>query len=313
MPVVQSDDSVEHDGEDVLLFASVDRSKLNAGTDRLPGLLGFMCWLGTSWFGIRKPPRNYLITRSASRHQLSLRCSWPSRPSMRSSGASVGYLMGQIISKVLQLTGALSGIGLNYSAGTTIFVTLLTMFIVLSSTFYPARQAFLAAIPDARKDNDEPDDSEVTEHISLYLPFVATPSSVLAMQAYMYEYLDCLQGVTVGQLAIDNLTASIDRVGGKNIPVLRFRAWLAPFDLGISHDAELRIVYREDRDIFQYHLTAQRFSGDQQNWRRLTPRFILTIRKQLLMWRILSAEMQENYVEKAKILFGETSSEKRAI
>ena len=64
---------------------------------------------------------------------------------------------------------------------------------------------------------------------------------------------------------------------------------MAPFDLGISHDAALRIVYREERGVHQYHLTATRFSGDQQNWQRMMPRFVHALRRQLLLWRVLSA------------------------
>ena len=90
---------------------------------------------------------------------------------------------------------------------------------------------------------------------------------------------------------------------GKAVPVLAFRAWLAPFDLGISHDVVLRVAYRAERGVYQYHLTAVRFSGDQQNWHRLTPRFIRTLRKQLLMWRILSAEEQRRYCDRGEALF----------
>ncbi|MCL5269189.1 MAG: hypothetical protein M1457_01200 [bacterium] len=297
------------DGKDVLLYASVDRSKLNAaGQIAIPVLLGFMMVLGTMLGSVYERRREIFVYNSVGLSPTNVASLFLAESSVYAIiGASVGYLLGQVISKTLQYTGALSGIGLNYSAGTTVFVTLLTMFIVLVSTFYPARQAFLAAIPDARKDDDQPDDALTTESIGLYLPFVATPSSVYAMQAYMYEFLDGLQGVTVGQLAIDNLQTGVETVEDKTTPVLKFRAWLAPFDLGISHDAVLRIVYRKDRDVFQYHLTAHRFSGDQQNWRRLTPRFILTVRKQLLMWRILPAESHLNYAERATALFGESN------
>jgi len=138
----------------------------------------------------------------------------------------------------------------------------------------------------------------------MYLPFVAAPGNAEAMQAYMFEYLDGIQGVTVGRLAVDDLRAGLETDQVPPVPLLAFRAWMAPFDLGISHDAELRIVYRGDRDVWQYHLTARRFSGDGQNWRRLTPRFILAIRKQLLMWRILSPQEVDKYRAQGRALFG---------
>jgi hypothetical protein len=140
--------------------------------------------------------------------------------------------------------------------------------------------------------------------VSLYLPFVATDANVLAMQAYMAEYLASIEGVTIGQLAVDGLQPRLDSSGARPAPTLSFRAWMAPFDLGVSHDTELRIVYREDRGVYQYHLKAVRFSGDQQNWRRVIPRFILAIRKQLLMWRVLSEQEVEQYRQQGGKMFG---------
>jgi len=59
--------------------------------------------------------------------------------------------------------------------------------------------------------------------------------------------------------------------------------------------------------VYQYHLTARHFSGDRQNWRRLTPQFILAIRKQLLMWRILTPEQVQAYADRGEQLFGPAS------
>jgi hypothetical protein len=123
------------------------------------------------------------------------------------------------------------------------------------------------------------------------------------MQAYMHEFLENLEGVTVGYLAVDNLTPYVETTAGRPVPVMSFRAWVAPFDLGVSYDTQLRLTYREERDVYQYHLQAVRYSGDQQNWKRLTPRFIQLLRKQLLMWRILSAEAQREYAGRGEALF----------
>ena len=119
----------------------------------------------------------------------------------------------------------------------------------------------------------------------------------------MAEFLDGAQGVSVGQLAVDHLRAGVDTHDGHAAPVLYFRAWLAPFDLGISHDAELSVRYREDRAVYQYHLVAVRASGDQQNWKRLTPSFILAIRRQLLMWRVIPDSDRHAYEKKGQVLF----------
>ncbi len=294
----------------VTLFASMNRSRMTGAAQIIiPLILGFIMVLGTMLGSVYERRREIFVYNSVGLSPKNVASLFLAESGVYAIiGASVGYLLGQAISKGLLTTGLLSGLSLNYSASTTVIVTLMTMGIVLISTIYPARQAFLSAIPEQRKrfdDFEDGDDEATGDSISLFLPFVATPGSVFAMQAYMEEYLDSVQGVSVGRLAVDDLKAGMGEVAGQPAPVLHFRAWLAPFDLGISHDAALRIVFREDRGVFQYHLTATRHSGDQQNWRRLTPWFIMAVRKQLLMWRILTPEDHEKYMDKAERLFGQ--------
>ncbi|MCX7847885.1 MAG: hypothetical protein N2595_07650, partial [bacterium] len=177
---------------------------------------------------------------------------------------------------------------------------------VLVSSLYPARQAYLAAMPDVEKERDASGigGGEGADAICIWLPFVATPGHIYAVQAYLHEFLDDMQGVTIGAMAVDHLTAELRRFNGKAAPTLVFRAWLAPFDLSVSHDVELNILWREEHGVYQYHLSAVRYSGDRQNWRRLTPRFLTILRKQLLLWRIQTAEAQRRYEEAGKRLFG---------
>jgi hypothetical protein len=302
------------DGEDVTLYASVDSARLGvAGQIVVPVILGFVMVLGTMLGSVYERRREIFVYNSVGLSPLNVSSLFLAESSVYAIlGASMGYLLGQVVAKVLLATGTLSGLNLNYSAGAAVFVTVLTMMIVLISTLYPARQAFLAAVPETHRAGAMGERGGPADRIALYMPFVATPSSVLGMQAYMHEFLDSFQGVTVGQLAVDDLSVRLERRGGRDEPVLTFRAWLAPFDLGVSHDVRLRIAYREDRGVHQYHLAAVRRSGDQQNWRRLTPRFLLAIRKQLLMWRILSDEEVARYAAAGEALFASKANVTRA-
>jgi len=293
------------DGKEVKLHASMESESFSAaGQVLVPAFLGFVMVLGTMLGSVYERRREIFVYNSVGLSPANVSSLFLAEASVYAIlGASLGYLLGQAVCKTLLATGLLGGLTLNYSAGTTVFVTVLTMVIVLLSTLYPARQAFLAAVPESHRAGDALVD-HAADRIAIFMPFVATPGSVLGMQAYMHEFLDSLQGVTIGTLAVDNLTPRLEGQPGRPEPVLAFRAWLAPFDLGVSHDVELRIVYRQDRQVYQYHLTAARYSGDHQNWRRLTPRFLLAIRKQLLMWRILSGQAIEQYVRRGENLFG---------
>ena len=300
------------DGRTTTLLAALDTSSVSlTGQIAIPLLLGFIMVLSTMLGSVYERRREIFVYNSVGLSPGNVASLFLAESSVYAIlGASLGYLLGQLVSKVLLVTGALSGLTLNYSAGTTVFVTLVSMFIVVVSTIYPARQAFYAAIPESRRKGVAGADQFATDTVALYLPFVATPSAVLGLQAYMHEYLDGLQGITVGELAVEDLGTGMETgEDGKRVPVLAFRAWLAPFDLGISHDIRLRIVYRAERGVYQYHLTATRFSGDQQNWRRLTPRFIQALRKQLLMWRVLPVTSHQTYIEKGRALFGEAGGQ----
>ncbi|HEO72170.1 MAG TPA: ABC transporter permease, partial [Candidatus Hydrogenedentes bacterium] len=299
-------------GERVQLYASLYRSRLStAGQILIPVLLGFIMVLGTMLGSVYERFREIFVYNSVGLSPNNVASLFLAESAVYAViGASAGYLLGQLVSKLLLSTGMLAGLNLNYSAGSTVFVTVLTMGIVLVSTIYPARQAFRMAIPEQRRHFEGIEESAASagDRISIFLPFVATPDHVFAMQAYMQEFLDSVQGVSVGRLAVDHLRSGIETVAHRPAPTLYFKAWLAPFDLGISHDAKLQVVFRPEQEVFQYHLTAVRSSGDHQNWRRLTPQFILAIRKQLLMWRILAPEDQLKYEQRAEALFGPTTA-----
>jgi len=291
----------------VLLYAARDTSQVSAAWQIVvPLFLGFIMVLGTMMGSVYERVREIFVYNSVGLSPSNVASLFLAESALYALiGASMGYLLGQAVARFFQVTGLLSGLALNYTAGSTVFVTILTMVIVLLSAIYPARQAFHAATPDVVKEAAAAGaQAASTDTVSLYLPFVATDANVLAMQAYMAEYLASIEGVTIGQLAVDGLQPRLDSSGARPAPTLSFRAWMAPFDLGVSHDTELRIVYREDRGVYQYHLKAVRFSGDQQNWRRVIPRFILAIRKQLLMWRVLSEQEVEQYRQQGGKMFG---------
>ena len=138
-------------------------------------------------------------------------------------GASLGYLLGQVVSKILLVTGALSGLSLNYSAGTTVFVT------AVQHAHRGALDALSGAsgVPRGDPGIAAGKGAGGAEQFATDRPSLCTCRSsprlrsVLGMQAYMHEYLDGLQGITVGDLAVDNLAAGSETgEDGKPIPVL---------------------------------------------------------------------------------------------
>ncbi|MDA0990870.1 MAG: ABC transporter permease, partial [Verrucomicrobia bacterium] len=299
----------------ITLYAALDTSQLSAAWQVvIPMFLGFIMILGTMLGSVYERKGEIFVYNSIGLSPTNVSSLFLAESAVYAIvGAGLGYLLGQASSKILQATGMLSGLTLNYTAGSTIFVTLLAMAMVFLSAIYPARKAFRAAVADVEGAPDSESIDKTSDTIAFYLPFVATPHHVEAMQAYLAEFLESIQGVTVGLLAVESLQAIVEQDEHGAIPALKFRAWMAPFDLGVSHDVMMRIVYRADRGVHQYHLTATRFSGDRQNWHRLTPRFVTTMRKQLLMWRVLGSAEHTRYMQRGEALFGFTAAASESV
>lgn len=300
------------DGESVTLYAALNTSQLSAAWQiAIPIILAAIMILATMMGSVYERRSEINVYNSVGLSPNNVAMLFVAESAVYAIvGAGTGYLLGQVTAKVLHTTGWLSGVTLNYTAGSAIFVTVISMLIVVLSAIYPARQAFVAAMPDVEKeqDADAKEGEDAQDSLSIWLPFVATPEHIYAMQAYLHEFLDSVQGVTIGTLAVDNLMPELRTENGKPSPVLTFRAWLSPFDLGVSHDTELAIIWREEHGIYQYHLRAKRYSGDRQNWHRLTPRFIQTLRKQLLMWRIHTNEEQQAYENAGSRMYSQEKS-----
>ena len=62
-------------------------------------------------------------------------------------GAIIGYLIGQILTRVMIVTGSMHGLELNYSSLAAIAVTIVSMAVVVLSTLYPSKRASEIASP----------------------------------------------------------------------------------------------------------------------------------------------------------------------
>jgi len=289
----------------VMLYSSIGHTEFGGfGHIAIPVAIGCLIILSTMLGAVYERQREIFIHSSVGLSPVHISSLFLAEASVYAVlGAALGYLLGQAVAKVLLMTGALSGVSLNYSALSTVAVTLLTMAIVLASTIYPARQAFRAAMPDTgARGGAGPTEGEQFE---LDLPFLADETEMFGVHAYLYEFLDAYREATVGQLSVDDLRWTVVETDGRTTPALEFLAWLVPFDLGISQQVRITTVYRPDYRAHQFRLTARRATGDYQNWRRLNPFFLQVIRKQLLVWRILSPQDRSKYTAEGRRMFAE--------
>ncbi len=215
-------------------------------------------------------------------------------------GAIVGYLLGQVLAKIIHATGISAGIELNYSSMSAVGVTVIVVIVVLLSTLYPSRKASEIASPGiARKwELPEPDGDSMV----VVLPFTVTGRDAYGVAEFLQEYFAEYVGYAGGEFLAENvrlekLGASVaDGVGTS------MRMWLAPYDLGVSQDFQLGCVPTEDEDIFAIEIRLTRLAGDISSWKKTNSLFLSSIRKQFLIWRTVPQGEKVSYADRAEEL-----------
>jgi len=219
-------------------------------------------------------------------------------------GGIAGYLLGQVVARVIYTYDLLPGVNLNYSSFSTVVVTTFVMLVALASTIYPARQAFRIAFPEDPSLRLQPEYSGGRLH--LILPFSASGEEAVGLNAYLHEYLVAHLEASVGEVSTDEIRLRYTDPD-RDVIELRFMAWLVPFDLGVSHEA--RIVTRPSEERAgdcQLTMDCTHASGDRNSWRRVNLHFLKVIRKQFLIWRILSDAEKADYIARGQeLLAGE--------
>ena len=209
-------------------------------------------------------------------------------------GAVAGYLIGQIASKLIYTFHLLPGLYLNFSSMSAVLSTLVVVGVVLLSTIYPARKASEVATPAIERSWKVSD--PVGDIWKIELPFAVTGEQAKGVNSFITEWFEAYEEYSVGDFVTQDVsTLQFDAEYGEAYRV-KCRAWLAPFDLGVSQDVILETVPTSMEDVYELQLTINRESGDISNWKRVNRRFLNTLRKQFLIWRTLRADERERYL-----------------
>ncbi len=212
-------------------------------------------------------------------------------------GAVAGYVVGQLVSKVLSTFGLMNGLQLNFSSISAVLSTLIVVAVVLLSTIWPANKAAEVATPASGKTwvlpEPEGDDWRIK------LPFAVTGNQAWGINGFLAEWFRSYEGYSVGEFITENITRSTFESEYGTAYRVGCKAWLAPFDLGVSQFIRLETVPTDFEDVYDLRLTLTRVSGDISNWKRVNRRFLNTLRKQFLIWRTLGEGERERYLNEA--------------
>ena len=281
-------------------------------------------------------------------------------------GSISGYLIAQIVAKIITATNLLPGITLNYSSSSAVIATLIVMLTVLLSTVYPAIMASKISSPEGNK-NDLGD--PVGDLWRLQFPFTVSGAQSLGMAQFLADYFESHTDTSVGKFFTDKVYFSglplVDAVEllnenvphpselaalaaangaandkkaaratskrrGKNAQAegeapppekvtlsskggylelseikaepdtqvyrLALRTWLAPFDMGVSQDTDIILLPAKEPGLYELQLRLARRSGEISAWKRVNKEFMTELRKQLLVWRTVKPEQQQEYI-----------------
>ncbi len=232
-------------------------------------------------------------------------------------GAVAGYLIGQVVAKVLTTFGWLAGLTLNYSSLSAVSSTLVVMAVVIMSTIYPARKAAQMAVPDVTRRWVLPEpEGDVWK---FEFPFTISGREILGLYMFFKEYFSSYEEESVGNFYTQETTLSKFRhtvkhsIGsavrqypkGKDEDgfLVSFKSWLAPFDLGVSQKVAMKAIPTGEYGIYEIHLEIERLSGEINTWVRLNRRFLDILRKQFLIWRTVSLEVKDEYRVQGEKMF----------
>ena len=220
-------------------------------------------------------------------------------------GAVSGYVIGQTLSKILTSTGWLPGLYLNFSSMSAVSSTVVVVAVVLLSTLYPARKASEVATPAVDRSWKVPE--PVGDNWDIVLPFAVTGEQAVGVNSFLKEWFQAYEEYSIGDFVTQDVRSGAEETDYGTAYSISCKAWLAPFDLGVSQIVNLNTVPTSMEDVFEVRLRITRESGDISNWKRVNRRFLNTLRKQFLIWRTLRADERERYLRGAAESVEETT------
>jgi len=202
-------------------------------------------------------------------------------------GAIVGYLLGQVVAKFVTLHGILTGLNLNYSSTAAVWTTMIVVAIVMLSTIYPARKAGQLSVPDETRKMRLP--RAVGDNWDFDFPFTVSSAEALPVNMFLLEYFEAHDEDSIGRF-ISGESALRSETGdlGESY-TLEALVWVSPLDAGISQSVRIETVPSptdERLHLMRFHI--HRESGEHDTWQRMNTGFLRAIRKQLLVWRLVS-------------------------
>lgn len=221
-------------------------------------------------------------------------------------GGMGGYLIAQGSMKILTTLAAYGLVQvpeINYSSTNAIVTILIVMATVLISAIYPAIQASKSANPGLlRTWRPPPPKGDIHD---IVFPFTVSAYDLTGVVSFLKEHFDHFSDTGLGAfMARDTRMVQYDD------GALGLEAYvaLAPFDLGVTQQFELRSAPSEIPGIDEVKIRLVRKSGQIGDWTRLNRNLFNNLRTQFLLWRSIPKEAMEHYRQQTLVHLKQTQT-----
>ena len=208
-------------------------------------------------------------------------------------GGMGGYLIAQGTMKVLSVLasyGLLQVPEMNYSSTNAIVTILIVMATVLVSAIFPAIKASRSANPGLLRSWRPPSpDGDVYD---IVFPFTVSEYDLTGVVSFLREHFNNFSDTGLGAFMAKNARLVHHPDGSLGLSA---HLALAPFDLGVTQQFELRSAPSEIKGIDEVNIKLVRKSGQPKDWVRLNKQLFDDLRTQFLLWRSLPRETMETY------------------
>jgi hypothetical protein len=134
-------------------------------------------------------------------------------------------------------------------------------------------------------------------------PFTVSSKEALGVMSYLRQYFESNDEDSVGAFTADNIEFVCEEREGLPSYVIEADVWVAPLDMGISQHVRIATVPDEEEpDITYLFFTITRKSGEFATWHRMNMGFLKDLRKQLLIWRLVTPEEKQRLKEEGEAL-----------
>jgi len=215
-------------------------------------------------------------------------------------GGMLGYLAGVSVSSVFRIFGILGEMVTNYTSLSVALAIGTIVVLVILASVYPMYRVALIVTPslERRWRLETRPKGDVWE---IPIPFrVKDEEKAMGIAAFLKEYLWNKRIERSEDFTVEDVSTSKQ----ESTLTIRSRVWLPPYEQNIRHDVEMTLTKSKTELKYLINMKMKRVSGPHEAWVKFSYPFVDEVRKQLLMWSLLTPAQEERYIKQAVEEFG---------